>query len=26
LGVFWLNGQGAPDNDLILRARRALGD
>ena len=24
--VFWLNGQGAPDNDLILRARRALGD
>jgi hypothetical protein len=22
--VFWLNGLGAPDNDLVLRARRAL--
>ena len=22
--VFWLNGSGAPDNDLVLRARQAL--
>ena len=23
--VFWLNGSGAPDNDLVHRARQALG-
>jgi hypothetical protein len=22
--VFWLNGSGAPDNELVERARRAL--